>query len=229
MDRIANGVVDIGDFRFNSADRLGHGASGTVYKGINLSNNKTVAIKEIERTYDARHERYLRDEIAHLRITRHKNIIELYHHKWCERELYQVIEYCERGDLNFYLQSRQSRLTDEELLSFMIDCAEGLHYLHSYKPPIIHRDIKAENVLVQTEQDSVTLKLTDFGFSLRSGKDATTYCGTPNYMAPEVRPDKNDLVQYNTPADIFSMGVLYEGLLNHQLGRKIVPLKGKNK
>ena len=122
----------------------------------------------------------------------------------------------------------QSRLTDEELLSFMSDCADGLSYLHSYKPAIIHRDLKAENVLVQNEQTNVVLKLTDFGFSLRAAKDATTYCGSPNYIAPEVYPDSKGNVRYNLMADIFSLGILYEGLLTHQPGRKVVPIKGND-
>ena len=95
--------------------------------------------------------------------------------------------------------------------------AEALLYLH--KLDIVHRDIKAENILLNRHKQ---LKLIDFGFSLRCGKGEKidTFCGTPTYMAPEI-VSKIDHVPVYT--DMWSLGILYYVMLQGNY-----PFRAKN-
>ncbi|KAJ1555914.1 camp-dependent protein kinase catalytic subunit [Cladochytrium tenue] len=119
------------------------------------------------------------------------------------RHLYLVLEYVAGGDLWSHIR-RYGRFLEDEARFYISEIVLALEYIHSYG--IIYRDLKPENILVTT---SGHLKITDFGFSKplhRDGVDgvATTFCGTPAYMAPEVilrRP-------YTTAVDWWSAGIV---------------------
>lgn len=85
------------------------------------------------------------------------------------------------------------------------DTASAIEYLHSRNPPIIHRDIKPENLLVFGD----TIKLADFGWSNHNENMRNTYCGTPDYLAPEMILRTT----HNEKLDIWSLGVLTFELL----------------
>ncbi|GAB9472307.1 Tkl protein kinase, partial [Globisporangium polare] len=94
-----------------------------------------------------------------------------------------------------------------------IDVAEALVYVHSFMPPLVHRDLKSRNVLLNSEMQA---KLTDFGVSrYRSDQNTMTAgVGTGRWMAPEVITGEGD---YGTAADMFSFGVLLSELDNHKI------------
>merc|ERR1711991_1037426 len=76
--------------------------------------------------------------------------------------------------------------------------AKGMAYLHGYKPPIIHRDLKSLNLLVDTNW---IVKITDFGLTTAKEASGTmTQCGTPQWMAPEVLRNE----PYDYKADVYS-------------------------
>lgn len=77
----------------------------------------------------------------------------------------------------------------------------AIEYLHSQNPAIIHRDIKPENLILFGEN---TVKVTDFGWSNTIGQDRNTYCGTPDYLAPEMING----IKHGTEIDIWALGVL---------------------
>lgn len=92
-----------------------------------------------------------------------------------------------------------------------VDTAKGLQYLHAFKPPILHRDLKSSNVLVDLDREPPLAKISDFGLSIILHQAGHRRAGTRKYMAPEViRQDA-----YGTPADIFSFGVLVDEGLTH--------------
>lgn len=100
----------------------------------------------------------------------------------------------------------------------MREIISAVEYLHSLDPPIIHRDIKPENILLDSN-DSV--KLCDFGWSnfFNDKQTRMTYCGTPEYLAPEMIKQKG----HTKSLDIWNLGILFFELLT---GRP--PFEGKN-
>lgn len=119
-------------------------------------------------------------------------------------EIYLIQEYGGANSLYNYLLSKpQHRMQEAEAKQFFKTIAETLRYLHERN--IVHRDIKAENILLNRNRQ---LKLIDFGFSLESQPPDTidTFCGTPTYMAPEI-VSKRDHVPIYT--DLWSLGVFF--------------------
>lgn len=92
-------------------------------------------------------------------------------------------------------------MQEAEAKQFFKTIAETLKYLHQRN--IVHRDIKAENILLNRNKE---LKLIDFGFSLESVPPSTidTFCGTPTYMAPEIVSKKDHIPFYT---DLWSLGI----------------------
>lgn len=87
----------------------------------------------------------------------------------------------------------------------MFDIFKAVAYLHSQDPPIIHRDIKPENILFCGDK----MKLADFGWSNMKTKVRTTFCGTPDYLAPEMILERG----HNEKLDVWTLGVLTYELL----------------
>ena len=90
----------------------------------------------------------------------------------------------------------------------------ALEYLHSRVPPVIHRDIKPENILLDKEGREGRVKLADFGWSnfFNSERTRMTYCGTVEYLAPEMINQQG----HTTKLDIWNLGVLMFELLTGQ-------------
>jgi aurora kinase, other len=82
----------------------------------------------------------------------------------------------------------------------MFDVFKAVNYLHIQTPPIIHRDIKPENVLFVGSR----LKLADFGWSNMKDRVRTTFCGTPDYLAPEMILEQG----HNEKLDVWTLGIL---------------------
>lgn len=82
----------------------------------------------------------------------------------------------------------------------MFDIFKAVNYLHQRDPPIIHRDIKPENILFYGDR----LKLADFGWSNMKDRVRKTFCGTPDYLAPEMILERG----HNEKLDVWTLGVL---------------------
>ncbi|XP_049851815.1 serine/threonine-protein kinase 4 homolog A-like [Schistocerca gregaria] len=155
-------------------------------KQIPINDNLKELLKEIEYMMDCKSEHVVRFDDCYL--------LE-------ENVLCIVMEYCRAGSVSDLLRLNQTTLTEKQIVYVVRDILDGLAALHSKNR--IHRDIKAENILVTHEGVS---KLGDFGVSGTLSKDNDarhTVIGTPFWMAPEVIQE----IGYNCKADIWSLGI----------------------
>lgn len=184
-------------------NKVGQGGSGTVYK-IELSSGETVAVKKLwsQRTKDSATEdqllldKGLKTEVETLGNIRHKNIVKLYCYFSSLDCSLLVYEYMPNGNLWDALHKGWIHLDWPTRHKIAFGVAQGLAYLHhGLLPPIIHRDIKSTNILLDVNYQP---KVADFGIAkvlqARGGKDSTTtvIAGTYGYLAPG-----NFLIQIN--------------------------------
>ncbi len=145
-----------------------------------------MAIKEILRkSLTEKLEESLRKEIDILKSISNENIIRLIGVKKTDKNFYLIMEYCKGGDLSKFLKKRK-RLEEFEVQKMMYQISNGLRVLADHN--IVHRDLKLNNILLSTKDESATPKICDFGFAriISSNEGAQTFCGTAPNMAPEV-------------------------------------------
>jgi len=195
---------------------LGRGGMSTVYKGIQLSLNRPVAIKLLATRFASNQvfvQRFDREAGALAGLS-HPNIVNIID-KGVEGDKYFfVMEYVEGITLDQLLQAVE--LTERHYIHLISEIAKAMTYVHG--KGIIHRDIKPSNILVDKPGN---VKVSDFGIahitegdapSERFGRSATV--GTLNYMAPEQASNPGAV---DARADIYSLGVTFYKMLTKQL------------
>lgn len=149
-------------------------------------------------------------ESAILTSLKHPNIIRLYEVLDTTDWVLLVMEFAKGGELKDFISTKENQILSEHLACDILNATiNGLEYCHRRK--VIHRDLKLENILIDTKG---TIKIADFGLSntIQFGKKMNTSCGTPSYIAPEiVRGDfgkNSESKSSGAECDIWSLGVI---------------------
>ncbi|XP_052444721.1 serine/threonine-protein kinase 10 [Carassius gibelio] len=184
---------------------LGDGAFGKVYKAQNKETGALAAAKVIETKSEEELEDYM-VEIDILASCDHQYIVKLLDAFFYDNKLSIMIEFCPGGAVDATMLELDRGLEEPQIQVVCKQMLEALQYLHSMK--IIHRDLKAGNVLLTLDGD---IKLADFGVSAKNTKTLQrrdSFIGTPYWMAPEVvMCETMKDAPYDYKADIWSLGI----------------------
>jgi tRNA A-37 threonylcarbamoyl transferase component Bud32 len=198
---------------------IGRGHASDVYLGV--WKKRKVAIKKLRIPSDLNEEKNLLEDLVKectiLSRLRHPNILCLLGLCTTPPNLAIVTEFMSRGALWNVLHPNgpTSTIPPRELkwsirLKIMKEVAKGMNFLHKLTPPIIHRDLKSHNVLLDEDWNC---KVADFGMSrVKNLTEKMTRVGTPQWMAPEVLRQE----RYSEKADVWSFGVLIWELVTLQ-------------
>ncbi|KAM9197701.1 STE20-like serine/threonine-protein kinase isoform 1-T1 [Dugong dugon] len=184
---------------------LGDGAFGKVYKAQNKETNVLAAAKVIDTKSEEELEDYM-VEIDILASCDHPNIVKLLDAFYYENNLWILIEFCAGGAVDAVMLELERPLTEAQIQVVCKQTLEALNYLHDNK--IIHRDLKAGNILLTLDGD---IKLADFGVSAKNTRTIQrrdSFIGTPYWMAPEVVMCETSKDRpYDYKADVWSLGI----------------------
>ncbi|CAG0889532.1 unnamed protein product [Cyprideis torosa] len=196
---------------------IGKGNFAKVKLAKHIPTGKEVAIKIIDKTQlNPNSLQKLFREVRLMKILDHPNIVKLFQVIETEKTLYLVMEYASGGEVFDYLVFH-GRMKEKEARAKFRQIVSAVQYCHQKK--IIHRDLKAENLLLDSEMN---IKIADFGFSneFTPGNKLDTFCGSPPYAAPELFQGK----KYDGPeVDVWSLGVILYTLVSGSL-----PFDGSN-
>ena len=185
--------------------QLGHGSFGDVWLAHNVLADIDVAIK-FYGTLDQKGIEDFRNEFKIAYRLRHPNLLNINHFDVHENCPYLVMPYCANGSV-----SRQiGQMPESEIWKFVLDVSGGLAFLHNQQPPVVHQDIKPDNILITSDGRYV---ISDFGISRTfrtkmSRTNNNSSSGTIAYMGPERFSEKPMIV---LASDIWAFGMtLYE-------------------
>ena len=192
------------DFEALEDKNIGKGGFGCVWKVRHKETKKVYAIKVINKESIIKQNlvEQTNREIQIMYKLDHPYIIKLANHFEDDEDFCLIMQYASKGQLYSQIK-RLKRLDQKQAAQYMREIISAVKYLHTRDPPIIHRDIKPENVLLDSEG---ICKLADFGWSNfeEGNKQRETYCGTPEYLAPEMINKSG----HDENIDIWSLGVM---------------------
>lgn len=185
---------------------LGKGAFKRVYRAFDELEGIEVAWNQVKVTDLLRNSEDLErlySEVHLLKTLKHKNIIKFYN-SWVDTKnenINFITEIFTSGTLRQY-RKKHKHVDLRALKKWSRQILEGLLYLHSHDPPVIHRDLKCDNIFVNGNQGEV--KIGDLGLAaiLQQARSAHSVIGTPEFMAPELYEE-----EYNELVDIYAFGM----------------------
>lgn len=190
---------------YRRLETLGKGAYGSVHKGIHIQTGSVVALKIINLDTEDDDVADIQREVALLTALRDAPNVTKYYGCYVDGpRVWLVMELAQGGSVRSLMKATDDGTIEEKYIVLIIrEVLIGLAYLH--KSSIIHRDIKAANVLVSS---TGKVMICDFGVSAllaTTTSKRNTFVGTPYWMAPEVA---QPMPNYDTKADIWSLGIL---------------------
>ncbi|KAJ8420289.1 hypothetical protein Cgig2_030500 [Carnegiea gigantea] len=205
---------------FSNDHKIGQGGFGVVYRGT-LPNGQVVAVKRLSRG-SWQGDTEFKNEAALLAKLQHRNLVRLVGFCLAKEERLLVYEFMQNKSLDYLLfdPEKQKQLTWPRRYNIVKGIARGMLYLHEDSPTrIIHRDMKASNVLLDAEMNP---KIADFGmakiFHVEQTRGATSkIIGTYGFMAPEYLAHG----QFSVKSDVYSFGVLVLEIVS---GRSVTSL-----
>ncbi|XP_017067207.2 putative mitogen-activated protein kinase kinase kinase 7-like [Drosophila eugracilis] len=190
--------VNIADIKLSQ--KLGSGTGGVVHKAT--FQDEEIAVKVFD-TQHPTNKKNAEREIIHLSHISHENVIKIFGTAKDGDKEYLLMEYLKDGSVHDLLYgSNQWEYTVEQAVRWAFQGAKGLAYLHSLDRPVVHRDIKPQNMLLDNMFEK--LKICDFGLATDMSNNQSDMRGTVRYMAPEaIRYTK-----YTDKCDVYSFGIV---------------------
>jgi serine/threonine-protein kinase len=200
-------------------EKIGGGSQGTVYRALE---NHPIAPREVAMKLlragpggsPADANRFI-DEVRTLAYIEHRHIVPYLDSGEDRSQLYYVMPLMRGGSLAHFLEERREPLDPDEAAQFMIQIAEAVHYLHSQPRPILHRDLKPQNVF---RDAAGRLYIGDFGLATLLMPDGSLLqggtCGTPGYIPPEQLDGR--FGEVGLASDIYTLGVILYELITRQ-------------
>lgn len=210
LNRGFDNNFEIPEEEIHFGEKIGVGTFGEVKKGY--WRKQTVAVKYLkgEMLNSEESINCFIDECNILKNLRHPNILLFMGACTSPPNFFVVTEFCEKGNLFELLHSsKQIILNWEDKRRIAIEIAQGMNYLHSFDPPILHRDLKSMNILLDRNYQ---IKIADFGSTKFLDVHMTKQKGTFQWMAPEVIKGNS----YSEKADVFSFGIILHELASRQ-------------
>ncbi|XP_045705172.1 LOW QUALITY PROTEIN: serine/threonine-protein kinase PAK 1-like [Phyllostomus hastatus] len=196
-------IVSVGDpkKKYTRFEKIGQGASGTVYTAMDVGTGQEVAIRQMNLQQQPKKELII-NEILVMRENKNPNIVNYLDSYLVGDELWVVMEYLAGGSLTDVVM--ETCMDEGQITAVFRECMQALEFLHSNQ--VIHRGIKttSDNILLRMD---VSVKLTDFGFCAQITPEQSkrsTMVGTLYWMAPEVATRK----AYRPKVDIWSLGIM---------------------
>ncbi|XP_040960287.1 G-type lectin S-receptor-like serine/threonine-protein kinase At4g27290 [Gossypium hirsutum] len=205
--RLSVSGLEIATNYFSFGNVIGEGGFGPVYKG-NLPTGQQIAVKRLSKDSGQGIEQF-RNEVVLIAKLQHKNLVGLLGCCIQGNERMLIYEFMPKKSLDYFIfdHKKRAQLSWRNRFDIVLGITRGLLYLHQdSKLPIIHRDLKAGNILLDS---NLTPKISDFGLArIFCGNDVETktsrVVGTFGYMAPEYAIDGT----FSAKSDVFSFGVL---------------------
>ncbi|KAM7500881.1 hypothetical protein LguiA_025295 [Lonicera macranthoides] len=207
---------------FSFSNKIGEGGFGPVYKGL-LTSGPEIAVKRLSQT-SGQGVNEFKNEVTLIAKLQHRNLVRLLGCCIQGEERMLVYEYMPNGSLDSFIfggidRSRNNFLVWRRRFDIIVGIARGLLYLHrDSRLRIIHRDLKASNVLLDSDMNP---KISDFGTARAFGGDQSLaktmrVIGTYGYMSPEYAIDGI----FSTKSDVFSFGVLVLEIVSGKRNRQ---------
>ncbi|KAK7394721.1 hypothetical protein VNO78_15256 [Psophocarpus tetragonolobus] len=213
-------TIEVATNNFSNSNKLGEGGFGAVYKG-RLSNEQVIAVKRLSSS-SGQGGMEFKNEVLLLAKLQHRNLVRLLGFSLEGKEKLLVYEFVPNKSLDYFLfdQTKKTQLDWDRRYKIIRGIARGLLYLHEdSRLRIIHRDLKASNILLDEE---MLPKISDFGMAKliiadQTQENTSRVVGTYGYMAPEYIMHG----KFSVKSDVFSFGVLVLEIVSGQKNHSI--------
>ena len=206
------------DLKFS--DEIGRGAFGIVYRAQWLSQHYLVAVKRLHLTHlSSQAEKQFFKELSLMCRLRSPHIVNLYGTCIEKGKYALVMEYMSLGSLYTILHEDKLSLDWPDRLSIALQTAKSINYLHQLQEPIVHRDIKSSNILVERSYQGYIVKMCDFGLA-KTRNDTLTQSQLTNALhctLPWTAPEILRLNRHTDKSDIYSLGIVYWELAANEI------------